>query len=162
MPDLTVPTVLAALVLLILLGQWVVQRRAQSMRGQVVPQALVATLVAESPAMVVAAESPHFAALNALIEFGSPNCSACRRMAPALAKLSAQYPGRVIHLSVVNHRTLAQTLRIMGTPTLVLIQNGHIAEVFVGITPLARLAEQLKRRWPGITPINTEVVGGDV
>jgi thiol-disulfide isomerase/thioredoxin len=161
MPDLTVPAVFAALVLLILLGQWVVQRRAQSMRGQVVPQALMAAFVADSPAMALDAESPHFASMNALIEFGSPNCSACRRMAPVLANLSAQYPGRVVHLSVLNHRALAQTLRIMGTPTLILIQNGQIADVFVGITPLARLAEQLKRRWPAIAPINIAAVSGD-
>ncbi|HQS02713.1 MAG: hypothetical protein B7Y07_08630 [Halothiobacillus sp. 24-54-40] len=161
MPDLIVPAVLAGLVLLILLGQWVVQRRAQSMRGQEVPPALWAAFVGESPAMARDAEPPNFASMNALIEFGSPNCSACRRMAPVLDQLSAQYPGRVVHLSVLHHRALAQALRIMGTPTLVLIKNGQIAEVFVGITPVSRLTEQLRRHWPAIEPINKPPVGAN-
>lgn len=155
MPDLIVPAVLAGLVLLILLGQWVVQRRAQSMRGQEVPPALWAAFVAERPAMALDGELANADSMNALIEFGSPNCSACRRMAPVLAHLNAQYPGRVVHLSVLHHRALAQALRIMGTPTLILIQKGKIADVFVGITPLSRLAEQLRRQWPEIEPITT-------
>jgi thiol-disulfide isomerase/thioredoxin len=152
MPDLTVPAVLAALVLLILFGQWIVRRRAQSMRGQTAPPDLFAAILAHSP--VLARESPDVTSMNALIEFGSPHCGACRQMAPALSRLGAQYPGRIVHLSVLDHRGLTQTLRIMGTPTLVLVKNGEIAEVFVGITSQSRLAEQLKRHWPAIAPIN--------
>lgn len=152
MPDLIVPAVLAAIVLLILLGQWVVQRRAQSMRGQAVPTALWAAFIAENPAMALDGEFLNSDSMNVLIEFGSPNCSACRRMAPVLVHLNEQYPGRVVHLSVLNHRALAQELRIMGTPTLILIQNGKIVDVFVGITPLSKLTEQLRRQWPEITP----------
>ena len=148
MSDLIVPAVLAALVLLILLGQWIVQRRAQSMRGQVAPPELLAAILAQNPAL--AAQSPDVSSMNALVEFNSPHCGACRQMAPALAHLNEQYLGRIVQLSVLAHRQLAQKLRIMGTPTLVLLQNGQIVAVFVGITSEKHLAEQLRLRWPDI------------
>ncbi|MHB1229901.1 MAG: thioredoxin family protein [Halothiobacillus sp.] len=151
MPDLTVPAVLFSLVLLILLGQWVVLRRAKSARGQWVPHALWEA-IHPSQAAQTDAELPELEGMNVLVSFEAPNCSACRRMAPALDSLSTQYPGRIAHLSVLSHRALAQSLRIMGTPTLVLIQNGQIVDVFVGITSLTRLTERLQHYWPDVAP----------
>ncbi|MHB8921644.1 MAG: thioredoxin family protein [Halothiobacillus sp.] len=152
MPDLTVPAVLFSLVLLILLGQWVVLRRAKSVRGQSVPHALWEAIYPSQAAAQTDAELPELEGMNVLVSFEAPNCSACRRMAPVLDSLSAQYPGRIVHLSVLSHRALAQSLRIMGTPTLVLIQNGQIVDVFVGITSLTRLTERLQHYWPDSAP----------
>lgn len=152
MPDMTVPAVLFALVLLILLGQWLVVRRARSMRGQPVPEALVSLCQQKGHDFDAnqADEEPNL--INALVTFDAPNCGACRKMAPALETIATSYPGRVFSLSVTEHRALAQTLRIMGTPTMLLIQNGQIAEVFVGITPLSRLQQRLQQSWPDISP----------
>ena len=155
MPDMTVPAVLFALVLLILLGQWLVVRRAKSMRGQPVPEELVRACQSTA----VADNSVHpfedQAGMNVLVAFDAPNCGACRKMAPVLEVIAERYPGRVFSLSVMEHRTLAQTLRIMGTPTMLLIRNGQIVEVFVGITPLSRLLQRLQQIWPEIVPVET-------
>jgi thioredoxin 1 len=158
MPDMTVPAVLLALVLLILLGQWLVVRRAKSMRGQPVPEELVRACQSTE----VADNSVHpfedQADMNALVAFDAPNCGACRKMAPILAAIAERYPGRVFSLSVMTHRSLAQSLRIMGTPTMLLVRNGQIVEVFVGITPMSRLLSRLQYAWPEIVPVEASSV----
>jgi thioredoxin-like negative regulator of GroEL len=158
MPDMTVPAVLFTLVLLILLGQWLVVRRAKSMQGQPVPDGLARAC--QYTEMAVDSDLPFeaLAGMNVLVAFEAPNCSACRKMAPVLDAIAKRYPGRVCSLSVMEHRSLAQTLRIMGTPTMLLVGNGQIVEVFVGITPLSRLLERLQQSWPDIAPVDTSPV----
>lgn len=158
MPDMTVPAVLFALVLLILLGQWLVVRRAKSMRGQPVPEDLIRACRSTGSSTDSDDSQENQADMNVLVAFDAPNCGACHRMAPILAAIADHYPGRVFSLSVMTHRSLAQSLRIMGTPTMLLIQNGLIVEVFVGITPMSRLMQRLQRAWPQITPIDTSSV----
>lgn len=147
MPDMTVPAILFALVLLILLGQWLMVRRARSMRGQPVPETLV-------DACQPTALFKDVADMNVLVVFDAPQCGACRKMVPALEAIGERYPDRVVHLSVAQHRALAQTLRIMGTPTIVLVSHGQIVDVFVGITPLSRLLQRLAHFWPEIAPVD--------
>ncbi|WP_407275004.1 thioredoxin family protein [Halothiobacillus sp. DCM-1] len=136
MPDLTVPLVLLGLVVLLLLGQWIVVRRAKSVRGQRVPES-VATACAEG--------DWHFEGARLLV-FESAQCVACRRMAPAIRRLQAEYPGRICVLSVTTQRSIALSLRIMATPTVVLIDDEQVIDVFVGITPYEVLAQAVQRR----------------
>ena len=82
----------------------------------------------------------------ALLIFEAENCLACRRMAPTVASLQADFPNRLCVLSVAAHRSLAMSLRIMATPTVVLIADQRVAEVFVGITPKDVLAKALERQ----------------
>ena len=135
MPDLTVPLVLVGLVLLLLLGQWIVVRRARSVRGQPVPAALW-------PACAPQGES---ADQPVLLVFEAEHCMACRRMAPAVASLRAEFEGRVCVLPVAEHRALAMSLRIMATPTVVLVADQRVIEVFVGITPREVIGKALQR-----------------
>lgn len=158
MPNMTVPAVLFALVLLILLGQWLVVRRAKSMRGQSVPEALVRACHSTELTDNSTLSFEDRADMNVLVAFDAPNCGACRKMAPVLDAIAARYPGRVFSLSVMEHRTLAQTLRIMGTPTMLLVRNGQIVDVFVGMTPSSRLLQRLQQSWPEIVPVDTSPV----
>lgn len=152
MPDMTVPAVLFALVLLILLGQWLVVRRAKSMQGQAVPDELLRACQSTQVADHSAHPFEDRSGMNVLVAFDAPNCGACRKMAPFLDTIAKRYPDRVFRLSVMEHRALAQTLRIMGTPTILLVRNGQIVDVFVGITPLSRLLQRLEHAWPEIMP----------
>lgn len=153
MPDMTVPAVLFALVLLILLGQWFMVRRAQSMKGQPVPDELLSACkqLSEATAVSHVCEKDQ---MDALITFDAPNCGACHKMAPTLAEIAAYYPGRVFSLSVTEYRALAQKLRIMGTPTMLLIHQGRIVDVFVGITPSERILQRLQQTWPDIPRVD--------
>lgn len=149
MPNMTVPAVLFFLVFLILLGQWLVVRRAKSMRGLPAPEELLSACQSSVVSGDSAGDSPQsLGAMNALVAFDAPNCGVCRKMEPVLKAIAEQYPGRVFSLSVTSHRHLAQTLRIMGTPTMLVVQDGRIVDVFVGITPMSRLTQRLQQVWP--------------
>ena len=153
MPDLTVPAVLLALVLLILLGQWLVVRRARSMQGQPVPDALIQSCLADGDTLDADQLHAQRHAMNCLVVFDAPRCAACRQMAPVLDALAERYPGRVCVRSVTAHRGLAQTLRIMATPTLLVVRQGQIGAVFVGITAASVLQRHLESAWPDIAPV---------
>lgn len=139
MPDLTVPAVLLALVLLILLGQWIMVKRARSTRGTVAPIELLRLL------------PPHDTGnppTEGVFFFESPGCMPCRRMAPVVAAVLQQHPVPFCPVNVQEHPGLARTMRIMGTPTLILVQEGRIAHVSVGGLAKPRLQALIAKYWP--------------
>lgn len=136
MPDLTVPAVLLALVLLILLGQWIMVRHAQTMRGSPAPEELIELM-----------DPDRQTAPNGLFFFESPGCGACHRMAPIVDVLAQQFSVPLYHLNVQKHPGLARILKIMGTPTLVFVHEGVIVEVIVGITSEPNLRAAMAKHW---------------
>ncbi|MDA3875974.1 MAG: thioredoxin family protein [Halothiobacillus sp.] len=139
MPDLTVPAVLFALVLLILLGQWIMVRRAKSTQGMPAP---VELLQCCTPVAQNAPEN------EGVFFFEAPGCMACRRMAPILETVLKDHP---VHLCVINVQEkpeLARTLRIMGTPTIILVHEGNIVQVIVGGISPSKLQTHITQYWP--------------
>lgn len=139
MPDLTVPAVLFALVLLILLGQWVMVRRARSTRGIPAPEELIRCLVAEDQ---------HASPAEGVFFFDSPGCAACRRMAPVVEKIMMDRPVSWRPINVRDRPGLARTMRIMGTPTLILVHEGRVVDVIVGGIASSKLRTILDKYWP--------------
>ncbi|ANJ66437.1 hypothetical protein A9404_02735 [Halothiobacillus diazotrophicus] len=137
MPDMTVPAVLLALVLLILLGQWIMVRHAKSMRGNPAPQELIELLATDEPGRS-----------DGLFFFESPNCGACHRMAPIVDNLAQLHSLPLYHLNVQTQQGLARILRIMGTPTTLLVHDGLIVDVIVGTISESSLRGKLSRYWP--------------
>lgn len=61
-----------------------------------------------------------------LVEFWAPWCVYCRRIIPALEKLSQQYAGQIVlgQVNIDEEPLLANKEQIEVIPTLVLYQNG--------------------------------------
>ncbi len=72
--------------------------------------------------------------------FFSPKCGACVAMEKELAKLKGVRIKR-IDVSVRENLQLARELGIMATPTLVLLENGVVQEVLIGVQKADRLKE---------------------
>lgn len=72
--------------------------------------------------------------------FFSPKCGACISMERELSKLKGVKLKR-IDVSVKENLSLAKKLGILATPTLVLIDNGVVKEVLIGIQKSERLEE---------------------
>lgn len=128
--------VLIGIVLLLIMGQWLVSRRARSIEGQQIPEAL----------SVICPE-------NGLIFFESPGCYACRQMAPLLSQLEAETSVSICRVNIREHQDIAMQLRIMGVPTLMLVQDGRIRDVRLGIVSMKALhvlADKLLS--PGVIP----------
>lgn len=141
MPDLTVPAVLLAVVVLILLGQWIVVRRAQSTRGTPAPDLLFQTC----SQLQEAADRPFE---EGVVVFESPRCLACQRLAPILVEVMGPRSVPLCSINVQAHPQLARDLRVMGTPTIFMIHQGLIAQVIVGSVSQPKLNKYLDQFWP--------------
>lgn len=66
-----------------------------------------------------------------LIYFWSPRCSMCRSMTPVIEKL-AQQRDDVVSINAAENIEAARRLKVMGTPTLVVLNKGKIEQVLLG------------------------------
>jgi thioredoxin 1 len=66
-----------------------------------------------------------------LLYFWSPSCSMCRGMTPVIEKL-AQQRNDVVSINAAKNTEVARRLKVMGTPTLVLLNKGKIEQVLLG------------------------------
>jgi len=69
-----------------------------------------------------------------LVDFWAEWCGPCKMIAPILDELADEYSGRVIigKVNVDEHQSLAAEYGVRGIPTLLLFQNGQVAEQIVG------------------------------
>jgi thioredoxin 1 len=87
----------------------------------------------------VGKEVPDFPPGRLLLYFMSPTCGPCRAMTPAVRRLSEQ-GARVRVVDVSQDPSLALQLGVMGTPTVMVVQDGKVEDVLVGPQPAERLA----------------------
>lgn len=78
-----------------------------------------------------------------LIEFWAPWCVYCRRIAPALKKVSAQYADTLSigQINIDEEPLLAQQERIEVVPTLILYHKGEVLGSIVAPESKARIEE---------------------
>jgi thioredoxin 1 len=78
---------------------------------------------------VVKSETP------VLVDFWAEWCGPCKMIAPILDELADEYAGRVIigKVNIDDHQNLATEYGVRAIPTLLLFQNGEVAEQIVGL-----------------------------
>lgn len=81
---------------------------------------------------------------NVILYFYSPSCGACRRMEPEVEALSKKAKVKKIDVSNVEGLNLARKLGILGTPTTVVVKNGKVAKVFMGIQKAEKILQEVK------------------
>jgi thioredoxin len=95
-----------------------------------------------------------------LVEFFATWCGSCRRFAPTLEEVAAQYAGwvPVVKVNAEENPELVRRYGVSSTPTLVLFSNGEPAETLVGAQSADTLRELLEtvgaeRRSPAPAPV---------
>lgn len=114
--------VLGIVVALILFSQWRLARMSRQLRGQ--------------PAPPQAKSHPQ----GVLYFFHSPRCAPCRSMVPVIDELIDEFPERVVSIDVSERPEVAAAFRVAATPTTVIVRDGQIAEVLLGVKTRRRLA----------------------
>jgi thioredoxin 1 len=70
-----------------------------------------------------------------LVDFWAEWCGPCKMIAPILDELADEYSGRVNigKVNIDDHQALAAEYGVRAIPTLLLFQNGEVAEQIVGL-----------------------------
>lgn len=78
-----------------------------------------------------------------LVEYWAPWCVYCRRIAPALEKISAQYEGKVVvgQVNIDNEPLLASKEQIEVIPTLILYRSGKALGSIIAPESKAKIEE---------------------
>lgn len=121
---IAVPVLFAALIIGMQL--WI-RTRARAMRGAKVP-----SLPGPTGARLSKAS-------RALVYFFSPSCGACKAFTPKFQALSKKNRS-VFAVDVFQDMELARGLKVMGTPSVVEIEDGTIVGYWVGAAPAEVLA----------------------
>jgi thioredoxin 1 len=104
---------------------------------------MVKELTAESFQKEVV-ESP----VPVLVDFWSPTCGPCRRIAPVIDEIAAEAGSRfeVGKVNTWEQHDLATRYRISALPTLLVFKDGAVARTLVGYQDKRRLLEALDLR----------------
>jgi thioredoxin 1 len=82
-----------------------------------------------------------------LVDFWAEWCGPCKMLAPILDELAAEYEGRVRFgkVNIDEHGPLAAQFNIQSIPTLLLFDEGQVAEQLVGLRSKKDLKTRLDR-----------------
>jgi thioredoxin 1 len=85
-------------------------------------------------------------AIPVLVDFWSPACAPCRRIAAIIDELAAEAGGRfrVGKVNAWEEQDLAVRYRISAVPTLLIFKGGAVVNTLVGYQDKRKLLEALK------------------
>ena len=79
-----------------------------------------------------------------LVDFYADWCGPCQMLAPNLEKLAEENDITILKIDVDEFGGIAQKLRVMNIPTLMLFKEGKLVKREMGYMPIERLRELVK------------------
>ncbi len=86
-------------------------------------------------------------AVPVVVDFWAPWCGPCRMLAPTIEKLAGEYQGKV-KIGKMNTDENTETpgeLRISAIPTVLIFNNGQVADRLVGVNTESKFKEALSK-----------------
>lgn len=82
-----------------------------------------------------------------LVDFWAEWCAPCRRIAPAVETLAADFDGRAVvgKLNIDDNPSTPMRYSVRAIPTLLLFKGGEVVESVVGVADKAHLKSLLER-----------------
>lgn len=81
-----------------------------------------------------------------VLDFWATWCGPCKKVAPLIEELAAEYEGKAIigKVNVEDEDDLASQFGIRNIPTILYIKNGQVVDKQVGACPKSELEDKLK------------------
>jgi thioredoxin 1 len=82
-----------------------------------------------------------------IVDFWAPWCMPCRKIAPAIDELSAEYEGKasVYKINIDENREVAVQYQVMSIPTLLIFKKGQLVDRITGALPKDKIDEKIKQ-----------------
>jgi thioredoxin 1 len=82
-----------------------------------------------------------------LVDFSAEWCGPCKRLAPVVEEIAAQYSGRlkVAHLDIDRAQATAARYGVMSVPTILFLKGGQVRDQIMGYVPKGKLIEKIER-----------------
>jgi len=81
---------------------------------------------------------------NGVIYFYSQRCGACKAMEPQVEALTKELEVKKVDVFSEDGQKEAKKFGVMATPTTVLVKNGKVHKVFVGIVSADKILKEFK------------------
>ncbi len=87
------------------------------------------------------------ASLPVLVDFYSPTCGPCKKLAPTLDTLASKFAGKVLlaKIDTSQERVTAAKLQIRAVPTLLFYKDGHVVDQVNGAAPQGEIEAKIQR-----------------
>jgi len=82
-----------------------------------------------------------------LVDFWGEGCQPCKRMAPLIEEIAAEYEGKlaVAKVDVHNNYDVAVRFGVSAMPTFLFFKNGKVEDRLLGAKPKTVLVESIER-----------------
>ena len=82
-----------------------------------------------------------------LVEFWAPWCGPCRQLGPVLDQLATERAGalKVVKINQDENSVVSADYRVMGLPTMLVLDRGELVAQMLGARSKARIVEELDR-----------------
>ena len=78
-----------------------------------------------------------------LVDFWAPWCGPCRMQGPILDKVAPSVKAKIVKVNTDESPDIAEKYSISSIPTLIIFENGQVAEKLVGVQPEPVLIQKL-------------------
>jgi len=85
--------------------------------------------------------------LPVVLDFWAEWCGPCRKIAPTIDELSAEYEGKVLvgKVNVDHNPGITSQFRVRNIPTIVYMKSGEVLQKLVGDQPKSVLVNELEK-----------------